>query len=149
MHGAVDRDVRSPHHHRSARHAETDPGAPLPRVLRDEVGLTGTRCGCAVAACGACTVHASGQPGRACVTSVSAPSHAIKLKEGRFHPSTFTDLPLPRIGDLPKIGVHIVPSDALRTGMGDSGLPLFAPVLANAIRRATRRAQRALPSHLA
>src|SRR2546428_544701 len=45
---------------------------PVLWVLRDVVGLTGTRFGCGIAACGACTVHLDGQPTRACVTPVSA-----------------------------------------------------------------------------
>ena len=45
---------------------------PLLWVLRDELGLTGTKFGCGMALCGACTVHSDGQPGRACVTPISA-----------------------------------------------------------------------------
>ncbi len=45
---------------------------PLLWVLRDVVGLTGTKFGCGIAACGACTVHVEGQPTRSCVTPVSA-----------------------------------------------------------------------------
>ena len=45
---------------------------PLLWVLRDEVGLTGTKFGCGMALCGACTVHIDGQPGRACVTPISS-----------------------------------------------------------------------------
>jgi isoquinoline 1-oxidoreductase subunit alpha len=45
---------------------------PLLWVLRDELGLTGTKFGCGVAACGACTVHLDGKAVRACVTPVSA-----------------------------------------------------------------------------
>jgi isoquinoline 1-oxidoreductase alpha subunit len=45
---------------------------PLLWVLRDELGLTGTKYGCGVAACGACTVFADGQPVRSCVMPVSA-----------------------------------------------------------------------------
>jgi isoquinoline 1-oxidoreductase alpha subunit len=45
---------------------------PLLWVLRDVIGLTGTKYGCGVAACGACTVHLDGQPIRSCVTPVSA-----------------------------------------------------------------------------
>ena len=41
-------------------------------ALRDNFGLTGTKFGCGVAACGACTVHVNGEPTRACVTPVSA-----------------------------------------------------------------------------
>jgi isoquinoline 1-oxidoreductase subunit alpha len=45
---------------------------PLLWVLRDELGLTGTKFGCGMALCGACTVHVDGEPLRACVTPVSA-----------------------------------------------------------------------------
>ena len=45
---------------------------PLLWALRDTMGLTGTKFGCGVALCGACTVHLDGQPVRACVTPVSA-----------------------------------------------------------------------------
>jgi isoquinoline 1-oxidoreductase alpha subunit len=41
-------------------------------VLRDELRLTGTKFGCGVAQCGACTVHVGGQPARSCVTPVEA-----------------------------------------------------------------------------
>jgi isoquinoline 1-oxidoreductase alpha subunit len=45
---------------------------PLLWVIRDIVGLTGTKFGCGIAACGACTVHLDGQPIRSCVTPASA-----------------------------------------------------------------------------
>ena len=45
---------------------------PLLWALRDKVGLTGTRFGCGVAQCGACTVHVNGEAVRACVTPISA-----------------------------------------------------------------------------
>ena len=45
---------------------------PLLWVLRDELNLTGTKFGCGIAACGACTVHVDGQPVRSCVMPVSA-----------------------------------------------------------------------------
>ena len=45
---------------------------PLLWVLRDEIGLTGTKFGCGMALCGACTIHIDGQPGRACVTPISS-----------------------------------------------------------------------------
>jgi len=45
---------------------------PLLWVLRDELGLTGTKYGCGIAQCGACTVHIDGQPARACQTPISA-----------------------------------------------------------------------------
>ena len=56
----TDRDVTAP------------PDMPLLWVLRDLLGLTGTKFGCGVAQCGACTVHLDGAPRRACVTPVSA-----------------------------------------------------------------------------
>ncbi|WP_417359074.1 (2Fe-2S)-binding protein [Gallaecimonas pentaromativorans] len=49
-----------------------DPQMPLLWFLRDEVGLTGTKFGCGMALCGACTVHVDGLPLRSCVTPVSA-----------------------------------------------------------------------------
>ena len=48
-----------------------DPSTPLLWYLRDELELTGTKYGCGVALCGACTVHVDGQAARACVTAVS------------------------------------------------------------------------------
>jgi isoquinoline 1-oxidoreductase subunit alpha len=49
-----------------------DPNTPLLWVLRDELNLTGTKFGCGVAACGACTVNVNGQAVRSCVMPVSA-----------------------------------------------------------------------------
>ena len=51
---------------------DVDADMPLLWVLRDIVGLTGTKFGCGRALCGACTVHLEGQPVRSCVTPVSA-----------------------------------------------------------------------------
>jgi len=51
--------------------ADVDPNTPLLWVLRDTLGLTGTKFGCGMALCGACTVHADGNPIRACSTPVS------------------------------------------------------------------------------
>jgi len=52
-------------------YAEADPATPLLWVLRDQLNLTGTKFGCGIAACGACTVHVDGQAVRSCVTPVS------------------------------------------------------------------------------
>lgn len=56
---------------------------PLLWVLREHLGLTGTKYGCGVAQCGACTIHIDGQPARACVTPVAAvQDREIKTIEG-------------------------------------------------------------------
>ncbi len=53
-------------------YSEQPSDTPLLWVIRDELGLTGTKFGCGMAQCGACTVHVNGAPTRACVTPVSA-----------------------------------------------------------------------------
>ena len=50
----------------------SDPEMPLLWALRDGLNLTGTKFGCGIAACGACTVHVDGQPVRSCVTPLAA-----------------------------------------------------------------------------
>lgn len=51
---------------------ELSPDTPLLWALRDHLGLTGTKFGCGMALCGACTVHLDGEPVRSCVTPISA-----------------------------------------------------------------------------
>ncbi|WGF86731.1 (2Fe-2S)-binding protein [Marinivivus vitaminiproducens] len=51
---------------------DAEPGTPLLWVLRDTIGLTGTKFGCGQALCGACTVHVDGQAMRSCATPVEA-----------------------------------------------------------------------------
>ena len=59
------------------------PDTPLLWVLRDDLQLTGTKFGCGVAQCGACTVHVNGKPTRACVTPISSvATAAITTIEG-------------------------------------------------------------------
>ncbi|HEX8021703.1 (2Fe-2S)-binding protein [Mucilaginibacter sp.] len=53
------------------REVEADPNMPLLWVIRDLLGLTGTKFGCGVAQCGACTVHLNGEAVRSCVTKIS------------------------------------------------------------------------------
>lgn len=52
--------------------ADIDPDTPLLWVIRDGAGLTGTKFGCGIGACGACTVHIGGRATRSCITPVSA-----------------------------------------------------------------------------
>lgn len=54
------------------RTVDVPPDTPLLWALRDALGLTGTKFGCGIAQCGACTVHVDGQARRACVTPISA-----------------------------------------------------------------------------
>ena len=62
---------------------DAEPETTLLWVLRDTLGLTGTKYGCGVAACGACTVHVDGNPVRSCVTPASAvASQKITTIEG-------------------------------------------------------------------
>ena len=52
--------------------AQADADTPLLWVIRDELGLTGTKFGCGMSLCGACTVHLNGEPVRSCQTPLSA-----------------------------------------------------------------------------
>jgi isoquinoline 1-oxidoreductase alpha subunit len=51
---------------------DVDPNTPLLWVIREQLGLTGTKYGCGIAMCGACTVHVNGEPVRSCSTPASA-----------------------------------------------------------------------------
>jgi isoquinoline 1-oxidoreductase alpha subunit len=84
---------------------DVDPDMPLLWVLRDTLGLTGTKFGCGMALCGACTVHLDGQPIRSCVTRVGAiGSKAVTTIEGlspdRSHPvqRAWIELDVPQCG---------------------------------------------------
>jgi aerobic-type carbon monoxide dehydrogenase small subunit (CoxS/CutS family) len=61
---------------------DVEADTPLLWVLRDELGLTGTKFGCGIAQCGACTVHVDGKPIRSCVTRASTVKGAITTIEG-------------------------------------------------------------------
>jgi isoquinoline 1-oxidoreductase alpha subunit len=74
-----------------AMDADVDPDTPLLWVIREQLRLPGTKYGCGVALCGACTVHMDGQPVRSCSLPVSAAAgHQITTIEGlssdRSHP---------------------------------------------------------------
>jgi isoquinoline 1-oxidoreductase subunit alpha len=85
--------------------ADVDPETPLLWVLRDSLGLTGTKYGCGMALCGACTVHIDGEPMRSCVTPVSAVAgKKVTTIEGlstdRSHPvqKAWIELDVPQCG---------------------------------------------------
>jgi isoquinoline 1-oxidoreductase alpha subunit len=63
---------------------EAEPDTPLLWVLREQLGLTGTKYGCGIAQCGACTVHLDGAPVRSCVLPLAAlnPNQRIVTIEG-------------------------------------------------------------------
>jgi isoquinoline 1-oxidoreductase alpha subunit len=67
----------------AARDVEAPPDMPLLWVLRDLLGMTGTKFGCGLAQCGACTVHLDGTPMRSCITpAAAAEGKAITTIEG-------------------------------------------------------------------
>ena len=66
-----------------SRALEAEPDTPLLWVLRENLGLTGTKFGCGIAQCGACTVHLNGSPIRSCVTPIrAAAGQAVTTIEG-------------------------------------------------------------------
>ena len=68
---------------------DVDTSTPLLWVIREQAGLTGTKFGCGIAQCGACTVHLNGQPIRSCVTPVQAAAdQQITTIEGIGHGET-------------------------------------------------------------
>ena len=87
------------------RRVDAAPDTPLLWVLRDQLGLTGTKYGCGIAECGVCTVHLDGQPELSCTVSVShAAEHEITTIEGL---SEEIDHPVQRAwiaGEVPQCG---------------------------------------------
>ncbi len=76
-------------------------------VLRDELGLIGTRYGCGAGICGACTVHVDGRPTRSCITPVGTLKEGSVIRtveglmqDGKLHPvqQSFVDLQVPQCG---------------------------------------------------
>ena len=76
---------------------------------------------------------------------LGAMTQAITLKEGRVEQGNFDGFSLLRIGEMPKVEVHIVPSTAAPTGVGEPGVPPVLPAVANAIAAATGKRLRNLP----
>jgi isoquinoline 1-oxidoreductase alpha subunit len=89
-----------------ARSTSAADETPLLWVLRDELSLTGTKFGCGMALCGACTVHINGQPGRACLTPVGSTAgqavHTIEHMQndrvGRVVQQAWVDLNVAQCG---------------------------------------------------
>lgn len=88
-----------------SRSVDVAPDTPLLWVLRDHLGMTGTKFGCGKAQCGACTVHANGTPTRSCVMPVSAAQNLkITTIEGvagdaaSAVQSAWTELDVPQCG---------------------------------------------------
>ena len=85
---------------------DADPDTPLLWVLRDTLGLTGTKFGCGIAACGACTVHVDGEPVRSCTMPLSAVADKSVTtieglaQTGRRHPvqQAWVDEQVPQCG---------------------------------------------------
>ena len=86
--------------------AQAEPDTPLLWVVRDELGLTGTKFGCGMALCGACTVHLNGQPVRSCSTPLSAAANKRittiegigQTKEGRAVQEAWVANDVPQCG---------------------------------------------------
>ena len=95
------------------------------------------------------SLEAQVQGGALMGLSMCLPGAAITLKDGVVEQSNFNAYTVARSTDVPTITVHIVPSNDPPKGMGEPGLPPFAPALANALRRATGKAQRELPFRFA
>ncbi len=86
---------------------EAEPDTPLLWVIREEVGLTGTKFGCGVAACGACTVHVDGQVTRSCSIAIADVAgknvttiEGLKSADGTLHKvqQAWIDAQVPQCG---------------------------------------------------
>jgi isoquinoline 1-oxidoreductase alpha subunit len=89
-----------------ARSVDVDDDTPLLWVIRDVLGMTGTKFGCGLGLCGACTVHINGAPTRSCITPVSSVAGkrvttieaAGKTPTGRKIQQAWRDLEVPQCG---------------------------------------------------
>ena len=101
------------------QNVDVDPSTPLLWALREQVGLTGTKYGCGIAQCGACTVHVDGKAVRSCVTPVSTlGGKKIVTIEG-----------LAQNGKLNKIQKAWVEHDVPQCGYCQSGMIMAATAL--------------------
>ena len=98
---------------------DADPNTPLLWVIREQVGLTGTKYGCGVAQCGACTVHIDGAPVRSCsMPASSAAGKKITTIEG-----------LAQDGKLNKVQQAWLANDVPQCGYCQSGMIMAATAL--------------------
>ena len=101
---------------------DVDPNTPLLWAIREQAGLTGTKYGCGVAQCGACTVHVDGTPLRSCVVPASSVAgRKITTIEG-----------LARGGKLTKVQQAWVDHDVPQCGYCQSGMIMAAAALLQA-----------------
>jgi isoquinoline 1-oxidoreductase subunit alpha len=85
---------------------DVEPDTPLLWVLRDTIGLTGTKYGCGIAQCGACTVHIDGVPARSCQVEVGTVGASeittieALVQNGKLHPvqKAWVDFDVPQCG---------------------------------------------------
>jgi len=87
------------------RELDVDPDMPLLWAIRDHLKLTGTKFGCGMALCGACTVHIDGKPTRSCVTPISAVQgksvttiEGLSTDAGKAVQSAWVSLDVPQCG---------------------------------------------------
>jgi isoquinoline 1-oxidoreductase subunit alpha len=106
---------------------DADPTTPILWALRDNLGLTGTKFGCGMAQCGACTVHLDGQAIRSCVTPIAA---AVGKKVG-----TIEGMASDRVGRA--VQEAWVAHDVAQCGYCQSGQVMSATALLKRTRRPT------------
>ena len=99
---------------------DVDPSTPLLWVLRDHLGLTGTKYGCGIAQCGACTVHVDGRATRCCTLAVEAVAgsnittiEALAENGGQHLQQLWVELNVPQCGYC-QSGVLMAATDLLR-----------------------------------
>ena len=110
-----------------AHDADVEPDTPLLWVIRDTIGLTGTKYGCGIAACGACTVHIDGQPVRSCSFPViEAAGKQITTIEG-----------LANNGVLHKVQQAWIDNDVPQCGYCQSGMIMAVAALLDTIPQPT------------
>jgi isoquinoline 1-oxidoreductase beta subunit len=73
----------------------------------------------------------------------------VRIEHGRVMQANFADYPILTLAEMPEVIVHIIESDAAPGGVGEPGVPVIAPAVANAFFAATGRRLRRLPLRLA